>query len=191
MWMVRAGEKGYLIEEFKKKKIIAVGWNKIKDISLIKDKEQIKELIKEKYPEHKISQLGMATSQFSKFVLTFSVGDYAVSYDPVNRNYLLGEITSKYEYNSDLCEFHHIHKVNWLGEVPRDKISVSSKNSLGAISTIFEINEEVKTELINLLNNKRADKLEIEETHEAEESLKEDMISKAHEFIKDKVLVLD
>ena len=45
-----------------------------------------------------------------------------------------GEIIGDYEYSPELMEYKNIRKVNWLGEVERDKLTTSTKNSLGAIS---------------------------------------------------------
>ena len=33
MWMFRAGEGGYLFDEFRKDSIVAVGWNEIGDLT--------------------------------------------------------------------------------------------------------------------------------------------------------------
>ena len=37
MWMLRSGEGGYLVAEFLEKKLGAIGWNKIGDLSKVKD----------------------------------------------------------------------------------------------------------------------------------------------------------
>ncbi len=190
MWMVRAGEGAYLIEDFRKKNIVAIGWNRMKDASSIRSRSEVKRLIQEKYPENKRHQNIVSAGQFSRFLLEFKKGDYVLSYDPDNREYLVGEILSDYEFNSQLSEYHHIRKVKWLGKVQRDKLSTSTRNTLGAISTIFELKDDAKVEILNVLEGKEVKKDEIEDEVE-EEGLKEDMVSRAHELIKDKVLELD
>ncbi|MFN8342903.1 MAG: hypothetical protein U0V64_14670 [Cyclobacteriaceae bacterium] len=37
MWMVRAGEHGYLIEEFPQKNVVGLGWNDLGDLRKIGD----------------------------------------------------------------------------------------------------------------------------------------------------------
>ena len=80
--------------------------------------------------------------------------------------------------------------VKWLGEVSRDKLTVQTKNSLGAISTIFEIKDKAKREILEVLEGKEKIKDEITDEIE-EETLKEDMVFKAHELVKDKIMDLD
>ncbi len=61
MWMVRAGEDVFLISDFKKKKYVSIGWNKIGDLSDIKQKEKIKELVEQTYRDFKPGKLRSIT----------------------------------------------------------------------------------------------------------------------------------
>ena len=187
MWMVRAGEGAYLIDEFKTKKVIAIGWTRILDLSKIKELNQIKLIIKEKYPEYKPGQVIVSASQINKFRFDFKKGDYVISYDPEKRIYLVGEIISDYRYDEKLMEYHHIRDVKWLGEVNRDDLSTTTKNSLGAISTTFEIVGNAQEEILKLLKGETVP-VESSENQETELGLlKEDVVLKAHEFIKDQI----
>jgi len=190
MWMVRAGEGAFLIEDFKKNNCVAIGWNELGDISEIKRKDKIKNLIEKAEKYKKKSQIAVAAGQIGRFLLDFKKEDYAVTYDPNNRVYLVGEIQSDYEYNTKITNYHHVRRVKWLGEVSRDKLTVQTKNSLGAISTIFEIKDNAKREILEVLEGKEKVKDEITDEIE-EETLKEDMVFKAHELIKDKIMDLD
>jgi restriction system protein len=190
MWMVRAGEDAFLIEDFKKKKIVAIGWDKLGDLTNIKRKGKIKELVEQNYNYLKKSQINSAAGQINRFLFDFKERDSVLTYDPINRVYLVGEIDSNYKYDPKLCKYPHIRKVKWLGEVNRDKLSTSTRNTLGAISTVFEINEIAAGEILKISEGKEEIKDEILEEEE-EENLKEDMVSRAYELIKDKVLGLD
>jgi restriction system protein len=190
MWMVRAGEGGYLIEDFKNKNYVAIGWNELTDLSKIADKEKIKKLVVEKCEYcTKQSQVNVAAGQISRFLMDFKKGDYVLSYDPNKRVYLVGEIQSDYEYDEKFSKYHHIRKVKWLGEVSRDKLSTHTRNTLGAISTIFLIGDSAATEIIGILEGKQEVPKVPEETEE--EDLKEDMVSRANELIKDHIMQLD
>lgn len=116
------------------------------------------------------------------------VGDYVITYDPQNREYWIGEIISDYEHNTKLLEFHHIRKVRWIKGIDRDDLSVPTKNTLGAISTLFELSKEAESEILNLLEEKKVTEVTHEET---EDDLKLEIMQKAHEFIKDKISKLD
>lgn len=190
--MVRAGEDAFLIDDFRKKSYVSIGWNELTDLSHVTDRDAIKELVEQNsdtYNYTKKSQINIAASQISRFLLDFQKGDYVLSYDPTNREYLVGEIQSDYEYNEKLSEYHHVRRVKWLGKVSRDKLSTSTRNTLGAISTIFLINETAANEIIGILEGKEQAPEVIEEAEE--ESLKEDMVSRANELIKDKIMKLD
>jgi len=189
MWMVRAGEGAFLIDDFKKKNIVAIGWNVLSDLSEITDRSEIKKLVEKRINYTKQSQINAAAGQISRFLFDFKKGDYVLSYDPNNRVYLVGEIQSDYQYNEKLSDYHNVRKVQWLGEVSRDKLSTSTRNSLGAISTIFQVPDVAAREIIGILKGKQTTP-EIPEEVE-EESLKEDMVSRANELIKDHIIKLD
>jgi restriction system protein len=191
MWMVRAGEDAFLIDDFKKKNYVSIGWNELSDLSKVSSKEKIKELVEEKCDFYtKKSQVYSAAGQISRFLFDFKKGDYVLSYDPGNRVYLVGEIQSDYEYNEKFSEYHHVRRVKWLGEVSRDKLSTSTRNTLGAISTIFQINDIAMTEILGILEGKEKSAEELAQEAE-EENLREDMVSRANELIKDHLIKLD
>ncbi len=184
MWMVRAGEGGYLFEEFKKKNIVAIGWE-LGDLKNTTNSDDIKALLMKKHPEQKQGKINMNAGQISRFKSDFKIGDNVITYNPVSREYLIGEIVGEYEYNSNE-EYKHIRKVKWLGSVQRDNLSVSTKNSLGSIATIFEVNKEAKTELLNLLDGIKP-AMNVNEEQLKLENIKEDTEDKSRELIKDKI----
>ena len=195
MWMVRAGENAFLINDFRNKNHVSIGWNALANFSKVTNKDTIKELVqknKDALNYTKSGQVNMAASQINKFLFDFKQGDYVISYDPQNRVYLVGEIQSDCEYDEKLGEHRHFRKVKWLGEVSRDSLSVATRNTLGAISTIFQINETAAGEIIEVLEGKEKVSKEVGDDQEIEEeTLKEDMISRANELIKDKIITLN
>ena len=199
MWMVRAGKDAFLIDAFKERNIVALGWG----LGDLKDKnaDDIKRLMEETYPDESKYALGIASSQVIKFRHTIKKGDYVLSYNPSSRKYLLGEITSDYYFSKDLENegidyiggHNDTRDVKWLGEVSRDKLKVPTKNTLGAISTLFNINEDAQKDILNVFNNKIPTTGEDEGESEKEDIsiLKEDIKEKSIEFIKDNVNKLD
>ncbi len=188
MWMVRAGQGAYLFDDFKDKGIVAIGWDEIGDLSHVSTPEEIKHLVDEKYAADKKGKRNISSGQIKRFRFDFREGDYVVTYSPEKRIYMVGKIIGEYEYNTDLIEnYPHIRKVKWLGDVERDKLSVSTKNTLGAISTIFEMSESAKNEILSVLKGNEGPRDSVETAEDELDSIKEDMIEKAHEFIKDKI----
>lgn len=191
MWMVRAGEGGFLFDEFRSKNIVAIGWNETGDLTQFSASDSIRQIVREKYPQYRPGKVTTTAGQISRFVSDFKKGDKVITYNPEYRIYLVGDITDDYEYDTKLSEYFHIRKVNWLGQVPRDRLSTPSKNTLGAICTIFKLNEDVQKEINKLLEGKE-EIIEDVESEEAElDLIKEDIIAKAREFIKDKISELN
>lgn len=189
MWMVRAGGDAHLFNEFKTKSIIAIGW-KLGDLSKITASSEIKPKVKQAYPDEKEGYISITASQISKFRFDFKNEDKIITYDPETRTYLVGEIIGEYEFDPK-SEYEHIRKVKWLGDVPRDKLSTSTKNTLGAISTIFELNNEAMQEIIEQLSGKKET---LPEEHKADvelDTVKENIRNSAHEFIKDQISKLN
>lgn len=161
MWMVRAGRGGYLFDEFRNKEIVAIGWNETINLSNISTKEEVIQIVKKAYPHYTSNKLYVNANQISRFRFDFKKRDNVITYDPLERTYLVGEIIGDYEYNTLLIEYYHVRKVKWLGNVPRDKLSISTKNTLGSLLTIFKINYDSKENIINLLKGDIVKKEEI------------------------------
>ncbi len=192
VWMVRAGQGGYLIEDFLEEEIVAIGWNELGRIDEKITYPQLKELYRTSYPDDGDGRVNQCVGQIWRFFNEFNVGDKVVTYDPLTRVYFLGEIKSNYLYNTVL-EFFHSRKVSWMDNgVDRDVLSTDTKNSLGGISTIFELTEDIWEELLQNHPGYISEELqlEIEEVRKFGEEdelrrLKDDVIFRSKEFIKD------
>lgn len=202
MWLVRAGEDGYLIDEFARG-FVAIGWHRIGDLSKITSQEEIRELYNRAYPDQKPVKARLAVSMICRFRFTFEVNQKVVTYDPQKREYLIGNITGNYYHDTNeipdtISNYAHLRKVDWLGRVSREMLSISSRNSLGSSLTLFSVNEEVSTELLSHLGKPTTSQdIELPATPEGIEEddseldqIKEDTVARAHELIKDKLLEL-
>jgi restriction system protein len=188
MWLVRAGAEAYLFDEFINKKVVAIGWTRTGGISNIDDLDTIKTLLRKQYPEYKEGKISITAGQIHRFKNVFKLEDQVVTYNPGERTYHIGKIISEYEYNESIVEdMHHIRRVEWTGKVLRDDLTPSARNTLGSIMTIIEIPLNVQREINDLLiKDEELTEFpgEVEEEYDA---IKEDVIAKANEFIKDKL----
>ena len=157
MWMVRAGENAFLIDDFKELNIVVIGW-KLSDLSN-KSPNEIKELMKEKYPQANKASLNIYSAQVTRFVYEFDIGDYVISYNPQTHMYLIGKITSNYYYSTELAKkyptgesYCHFRDVEWIGETKKDDLTESSLKPLKALRTIFNINDTAKNEILTKMN---------------------------------------
>ena len=154
MWMVRAGENAFLIDDFKDLNIVAIGWE-VGDLSG-KTSNEIKQIMENWYPQANKVSIGLNSGQVIRFVQDFEIGDYVISYNPHARNYLVGKITSDYYYSEKLSNkynkekefYHHFRDVEWIGETNRDDLTQNTLKPLRSVMTIFNLNDSAKNEIL-------------------------------------------
>jgi restriction system protein len=189
--VIRAGEGGDYFEDFEKDNYVAIGWEALGDLSEIKNVEQLRQLMDKTYPEWKPRKRAVSISMVGHFLFDIKKGSPVISYDTDTRKYIIGEIVGDYEFRGGL-NLPQVRKVVWKGKVDRDLLSVPTRNTLGAIQTLFTLNLEAWDEISKVLKGAAPTESESpEQTEEEVDSLRLEAVSKAHEFIKDIVLNLD
>lgn len=194
IWMVRAGVGGQYADKFAEG-YVAIRWREFGDMTACTEKEEIRKLHDEVYPDTKVAAIPTSVSMFHRFRSVFAVGDKVVTYDVANREYLVGSIVGDYEYKPELIEeYPHTRKVEWQGRVSRDLISTTARNTLGSTLTLFSVPREVWDEFMTVLKDSN-DEAKVDEppldVEDTMESIRRDTIERSHEFIKDKILTLD
>lgn len=76
-----------------------------------------------------------------------SIGDTVIMYDPAGRTYHFGTINGPCVPSTNDVDITYRRNVSWDKSVSRDRLSATSKNSLGSIQTIFSVNETVFADL--------------------------------------------
>ncbi len=204
-WVVRAGRGSENIDDFVDKCVVALGDPEIGDVSS-KSKEEITALYARLFPTEKERSISTWANQMARFTTEFATGDAVVTFDRDRRLYLLGTIESSYSWRPDLiAEFPHIRKVRWTREVARDDLNIETRNTLGAIQTIFRIGHEAWSELqahAKPMNGDRSNKpppsteptshrRDVEEESEERRDLIAAAIVQADTFIEDAIDRLD
>jgi restriction system protein len=191
--MVRAGRGGELFQDFRDEKTVGLGWNETGNLQAL-SREQVVEKVVESYPAYKRQKAIMSAGQLFRFASEMKVNDHVITYDSSRRVYLLGRIASSYEYRINAVAHHcHARKVEWEGEVDRDKLSVPTRNSLGSISSLFLISPQAAEEVLTIAKGEvfvphPSEDVEVEET---EQDLLKEIQSRSREFIKDRLDKLD
>ncbi|RDK85457.1 restriction endonuclease [Marinirhabdus gelatinilytica] len=192
VWMVRAGSGSWLLDDFLTEEVVAIGWNDLGELEKGLTLEKLKKRLVENYPDDSKGRIGQSAGQIWRLYRDFKVGDKVITYDSDARMYYIGEIKSGYKFSEKLKYQHH-RKVKWE-EIPieRDLLKVSSKNTLGSILTIFEVPKEIWNELREAhpyyIPQEQIDEQEelLRRYEEQElEQLKEDVVYRSTEFIKD------
>ncbi len=194
MWMIRAGEGAYLIDSFREYKCVGIGWSDLGDLSQYANEKELRKRYLEEYPGQHSSKSSNAIAMIKKFRFDMKIGDTAITYDPSRRIYLVGKIISDYQYTQDKIDdsdFNHIRHIEWSGEVSRDALSVSSRNTLGSTLTVFNVNKDVTEEFDRILNSKNSHKPLSESKDDKEEAIersRNDVIEQSKELIKDQLV---
>lgn len=195
MWMVRAGEGGVHVDEFRARSFVAIGWIEMGDLSALRTREEFAKAVEKVYPGSRKMQIANSAGQVFRFVREMKPGDRVLTYDPSKREYLVGTITGDYTYKPQLAStYPNVRAVHWDGGVQRDALSVATRNSLGAIATLFQLPAEAADEVDALVSGKTV--AAVAATVAVEEETQVDLIykdiqGKAFEFIKDKISQLD
>jgi restriction system protein len=191
--MIRAGEGGYLIDEFAKKNLVSIGWHEMGDLTNVKSQDALKQLYRQTYPQAKPGSIAGAAAVIHKFCNVVQKTDPVITYDPNTREYLVGEITSDYHYKPNVIADHpNIRDVDWKNRVSRDELQAATRNSLGSTLTLFAVSPEAWEDIQSAIKGEkpsRANEVEIEKTDF--EEIRRNRIEEAHESIKDKLLDLD
>ncbi len=191
-WMIRAGEGGYLIEEFAKGRV-SVGWRETGEIA-DKSQRDLRLRLATVYPDSKPATNQNAASVLWRFSHVIAVGDTVVTYDPAKREYLVGEIAGDYRFDPKRDREHpHVRDVRWKERVSRDALSVSTRNSLGSTLTLFAIPDEAITDVWAATKGiKPAEPGSgLEDEKEQIEQSNRDVEEQSQSLIEDRILKLD
>lgn len=147
MWMIRAGRGAAWIEDFLDSGLAAIGWNLANDMPLGCQRDAVLTKAEDAFPNLRPAQRASAVGQIHRFLSEMEVGDRVCTYDPGLRRYCLGTLLGE-----DGLREHPLgrwRKVDWTSQVARDALSSSTRNSLGAIMTLFRISSEASAELLS------------------------------------------
>jgi len=138
-WMVRAGEGGHHIDDFAKG-YVAIGWSEMGDLDALTTLSDVKQRLREAYKDRRGGSFAAAAAVLHKFRSIVARGDSVATYDPPNREYLLGSITSDYRFEPGLVAgYPHIRHVRWKKRARRDHLPSKERSSLGSAYTLFRI----------------------------------------------------
>ena len=193
-WMIRAGRGGTYIDDFETKGYAAIGWSSLGNLNQYQDAEAIREAYLREFTQAKPQAMANAVAMIIKFRDQIKKGDTIISYDTETRQYLIGEDQGQYVYRpEEVGDYPQLRVVNWQGRVDRDALSQTAKNSLGSVLTLFSVSDDIVEEMRAALSGKPR---KVETSDEAlEESasfelLKDEIVGKSHELIKDKLASL-
>jgi restriction system protein len=141
VWGIRAGKTGDADNLFLQKNYIALGWDKIGDLSKLKpDRDTFKMCVAEAYPKKKPGAIPNNAGQMFRFMHEMTPGDLVVYPSKRDRQVHLGRVKGGYSFDptSD-PHYPHLRSVEWLRTVPRTKFSQGALYEIGSALTLFQV----------------------------------------------------
>ncbi|HUG71545.1 MAG TPA: restriction endonuclease [Pirellulaceae bacterium] len=191
MWMVRA-EGGALLARFAAG-VAAVGWERVGNLSKATTRDAVRALYEAAYPEDSPGKAANAIGVLYKFRAVLAPSHKVITYDPDNRRYLVGDITSDYLFSPTEvgAQYPHLRRVAWSGSINRDDLSPATRSTLGSTLALFAIHDDAAAELLAVLRGGSATSEDPKAVIREELStLKEDESAKSIELIKDAIVAL-
>lgn len=142
MWMVRA-EGGRLYDAFRGQRVVALGWTRLAPLAgAVESRQRLIEAYAALEPQRPRSSVVSGASQVWRFTHELQAGDWAVTYSPRRRVYLVGAVVGPARHRPEWTAsgMPLARDVDWLAhEVPRDVLGPATRNSLGPTQTVFRV----------------------------------------------------
>ena len=140
IWGIRAGKHGEADSLFLQHSYMAIGWP-LGDLGkLPPDRNAFKQKYATHYPDASPPAVANGAGQVYRFVHEVKSGDLVIYPSKVDRLVHIGEVAGPYQYDPSSGEdFADRRKVKWLKHVPREQFSQGALYTLGAIQTLFQI----------------------------------------------------
>lgn len=197
-WMIRAGKGGRYFDDFEQAACVAVGWNDLGDLRHYASNDALRNAYIQHYGNAKPGRTANAVAMIRKFRDDIQKGDLLITYSQEHREYLVGEDQGQYGFLTGaklVGEFANTRKVKWLGRISRDHLTQAARNSLGSVLTLFMLSPDVIIEVEERLAGKPvAEHVPSNATPSIEAEFdfqREEVVSRGHELIKDKIQSLD
>jgi restriction system protein len=111
VWMVRAGRNAMYLQDFIELKMVAIGWNRLGDLSNIHGRAAISQLVAQAYPEDTMPQRVVSSGQVYRFRDELTQDKNVITYDQNSRRYHLGVVAGAKRtlqtYSRSSMEAHH------------------------------------------------------------------------------------
>ncbi len=141
IWGIRAGKNGSADALFFASGVIALEDDSMGDLSAIEgNRQSFKKLYLDLHPDCDTGGGANIAGKFFRFGHEIAVGDYVVYYRLSDRRFYFAVVKSKYNFlPKKHLDFPHVRKVEWIGSIEKDKLTVNAQRELGAARTLFKI----------------------------------------------------
>jgi restriction system protein len=139
LYMVRGGRQGEQEQTILQNDIVAIGWNRLPDLSKIKTRAELKDLYNSKYEGANQNAVTNMVGQIWRFIHDIQIGDLVALPMKSQPSVSIGKVEGAYEYRELAPNVKHTRKVKWLKMIPRSEFDQDLLYSLGAFMTVCRI----------------------------------------------------
>lgn len=149
MWKITAGRANTYVSHFLDDSVVAIGWAEAGDYLRVASKQDLIDIFARVWPEQTSRQIQVGAGQVWRFLREVREGDNVVTYDPGTRLYHVGTIEGAPSYEPERIERLPVtRRAKWIATVGRDDLSERTRNTLGAIMTIFKLSGSAEEEIL-------------------------------------------
>lgn len=155
VWGIHAGKTGDAESLFLNKNVIAIGWDKVDDLSKFNNnREAFKDAVAKAYPEKKPSSIPINAGQLYRFTYEMKVNDIVVYPSKRSREVYIGKISGEYCYDqSSEKTYPHRRAVKWLQSFPRTNFTQGALYEIGSAMSLFQV-KNFADEFVNAIEGK-------------------------------------
>jgi restriction system protein len=142
VWLIRTGKHGEYEEKFLQNSLGYLTWGRLKhDLSRLKDKGELREILRATYPDAPPGRLSNFTGQIWPFAREMTKGDWLMIPSKKKSAIHVAEIIGDYKFDAGAPDpLYHTRALKWIAtDVPRSNFDQDLLYSMGAIMTICKI----------------------------------------------------
>ncbi|HGM7333812.1 TPA: restriction endonuclease [Stenotrophomonas maltophilia] len=141
VWGIHAGRTGDADLLFLKQNYIAIGWDRMGDLStLAAERESFKLRLVQAYPSTKKGGIATVAGVPYRFLHEMKVGDLVVYPSKQDKYVHVGRIEGDYKYDPNGEKgYPHRRKVKWLKHVPRLEFTQGALYEIGSALSLFQV----------------------------------------------------
>lgn len=155
VWGIHAGKTGDAESLFLNKNVIAIGWDKVDDLSKLKDnREAFKDAVAKAYPDKKPNSIPNNAGQLFRFIHEMKVNDLVIYPSKRKREVHIGKITGEYSYDQTYEKtYPHRRAVKWLKSFQRTNFTQGALYEIGSAMSLFQV-KNFSDEFVNAIEGK-------------------------------------
>lgn len=136
VWVVRGGNSNELASKVQAKGAVAVGWPAVGDLTHLVDRPALAEALERGQPG---SGTPTAVGQLFIFAKEIREGDLVLTPEKVISEIHVSRCTGAYRYDPSLfgADYPHTLPVKYSSKIPRSYFTVTVRNTLGSVLTVF------------------------------------------------------